>query len=211
MLLSGVQIPVYVGLIVYFNLTGIYLYLCLLASIAMLIMMAVSLLLLYREQRSTSLGLQAQAVMPYTIPSLTERSLPFKNVAAVTEEEPVASAVHNARRRNRLVARKGLENIALRLEDIVLFYTEQKIVYVIDRQGKKYLADKPLGELESTLDPHTFFRANRQYLININYVRGFRTFEKVKLQVGLTVTEPEHTIIISQETAPAFRKWMNEG
>lgn len=111
-------------------------------------------------------------------------------------------------KKRRLMVKKGMENISLRLEDIALFYTENKIVYVIDRSGKKYLADKNLGELEQSLDENVFFRANRQYIININFIKGFKSYEKVKLQVDLTLPELNHCIIVSQETAPQFRDWM---
>ena len=111
-------------------------------------------------------------------------------------------------KKKRLMVKKGMENISLRMEDIVIFYTENKIVYVIDRSGKKYLADKNLGELEEMLDENIFFRANRQYIININFIKGFKSYEKVKLQVDLTLPELNHCIIVSQETAPLFREWM---
>jgi DNA-binding LytR/AlgR family response regulator len=114
------------------------------------------------------------------------------------------------RKRSRLVVRRGLENIVLRLEDIVFFYTENKIVFVVDNAGRKYMADKNLGDLESELDTSIFFRANRQYIININYVKGYKAYEKVKLQVDLTVPDLNCLIVISQETAPMFRKWMYE-
>ncbi|HET9824598.1 MAG TPA: LytTR family DNA-binding domain-containing protein [Chitinophagaceae bacterium] len=116
----------------------------------------------------------------------------------------------NTRKKTRLIVKKGLENISLRLDDIVLFFTENKIVYVVDRWCKKYLVDRNLGELEEDLDDAIFFRANRQYIININYIKGFKSYEKVKLQVDLIVPELNYCIIISQETAPAFRKWMHE-
>ncbi len=116
----------------------------------------------------------------------------------------------NNRKKTRLLVKKGMENIALRLEDITLFYTENKVVYVLDRFSKKYISDKTLTELEEELDENTFFRANRQYIININYIRGFKPFEKVKLSVDLNIPEINHSITISQETAPAFRKWMFE-
>lgn len=116
----------------------------------------------------------------------------------------------NSRKKTRLIVRKGLENLSLRLEDIAFFYTENKIVYVIDKNGKKYLSDKNLGELEEELDDVHFFRANRQYIININYIKGFKAYEKVKLMVDMNLPEAERCIIISQETAPAFRKWMSE-
>ena len=112
-------------------------------------------------------------------------------------------------KKKRMIVKKGMENISLRMDDIVLFYTENKIVYVIDRWGKKYLADKNLSELEEELDEATFFRANRQYIININFVRGFKSYEKVKLMVDLTLPELNHCIIVSQEMAPQFREWMH--
>lgn len=111
-------------------------------------------------------------------------------------------------RKKRMIVKKGLENISLRLEDIVLFYTENKIVYVTDRWGKKYLSDKNLSELEEELDNAVYFRANRQYIININYVRGFKSFEKVKLLIDLTLPDLNHSIIVSQEMAPHFKEWM---
>ena len=79
---------------------------------------------------------------------------------------------------------------------------------MIDRLGKKYLADKNLGDLEEDLDEGMFFRANRQYIININFIRGFKTYEKVKLQVDLAIPDLNHCIIVSQENAPQFRQWI---
>ncbi|MEP7251717.1 MAG: LytTR family DNA-binding domain-containing protein [Ginsengibacter sp.] len=116
----------------------------------------------------------------------------------------------NNRKKTRVLVKRGIENIALKLDDIILFYTENKVVYVLDRFSKKYIADKTLSELEEELDDQTFFRANRQYIINVNFIRGFKPCDKVKLSVDLNVPEINHSITISQETAPAFRKWMCE-
>lgn len=114
------------------------------------------------------------------------------------------------KRKTRLLVQKGLENILLKLEDIVLFYTENKIVYVVDRFEKKYLTDSNLLELEEELDPVVFFRANRQYIINLNFIKSFRAYEKVKIKVDLNLSELNHCIIVSQETAPHFRRWIYE-
>ncbi len=116
----------------------------------------------------------------------------------------------DSRKKNRLLVKRGMENIALRLEDITLLYTENKVVYVLDKCCKKYMADKTLTELEQELDPQQFFRANRQYIVNIDYIKCFKPFEKVKLSVDLSIPEINHNITISQENAPAFRKWMCE-
>lgn len=113
------------------------------------------------------------------------------------------------RQKTRLLVQKGVENILLRMDDIVLFYTENKIVYVIDRFEKKYLIYSHLNEIEEDLDPLVFFRANRQFIISINFIKSFRSYEKVKIKVDMH-PESSHWIIISQETAPLFRKWIYE-
>lgn len=115
---------------------------------------------------------------------------------------------YDLRKKNRLVVRKGMLHISLKLDDVVLFYTENKIVFVVDTSGKKYTAEKTLTELEETLDTTRFFRANRQYIININFIKGFKSFDKVKMLLDLTIPEIQHTIIISQENCAPFKKWI---
>jgi DNA-binding LytR/AlgR family response regulator len=114
----------------------------------------------------------------------------------------------NVKKKVRLIVRRGYENISIKMEDIVLFYTENRVVYIFDKEGKKYLSDKTMNELEAELDDSVFFRANRQYIVNLNFIKSFKSYEKVKLQVQLNIPEVNHTIIISQKTAPDFRLWI---
>jgi DNA-binding LytR/AlgR family response regulator len=119
--------------------------------------------------------------------------------------------IADERKRTRIVVRKGLEHILLKLEDVAMMYTENKVVFVFDREGKKYIGEKNLADIYNELDEVTFFRANRQYIVNIEFVKGYKSYEKVKLVVGLTIPDlAHHTIIISQENAPHFRKWISD-
>jgi DNA-binding LytR/AlgR family response regulator len=113
------------------------------------------------------------------------------------------------KQKTRMLVRKGIENVILKTSDIVIIYTENKLVYVVDKDGKKYIADKNLSDLNEELDPGIFFRVNRQYIVNIGFVKSYKAYEKVKLQIDLTVPELHHHIIVSQEMAPCFRKWIN--
>jgi len=118
---------------------------------------------------------------------------------------------NTVRMKRRLIVKKGIENIALKIEDIALIYTENKLVFVIDGQsGKKYTIDKKLIELEAEMDPTVFFRANRKYIISINFIKAFKPHDKVKIQVYLTLPDLPHEIIISQESAKHFKKWIDE-
>ncbi len=114
------------------------------------------------------------------------------------------------RKKTRLLVKRGVTNIAKLLDDIAAIYTKNKLVYVIDRDSKKYSIDNSLSELEEELDKSTFFRANRQYIININFVKSFKAYKRVKLLVDINIPKLEYPVIISQHVAPAFKKWMEE-
>ena len=47
-------------------------------------------------------------------------------------------------------------------------------IYLFD--GKKILASKPLGDFESQLSSHKFFRIHHSTLINLNYIKEFQRF-----------------------------------
>ena len=96
------------------------------------------------------------------------------------------------------------------LKNIALIYTKDKLVYAIDRDSKKYSIDKTLTELEEKLDDTIFFRASRQYIVNINFIKSFKALQKVKLLVDMDIPELEEPVIVSQHLAPAFKKWMND-
>ena len=112
--------------------------------------------------------------------------------------------------KTRLIARKGLDHFPLKLEDIALFYTENRITFLIDKNAKKYIVENILTTLEHALDKSKFYRANRQYIINIDYIKGYKTTEKVKITVEMNIEYAfKFPIIISQDSAAEFREWIN--
>jgi DNA-binding LytR/AlgR family response regulator len=109
----------------------------------------------------------------------------------------------------KLLVTKGTLQMLLSFEEIVFFYSENMVVHIVDKGGVRYLADRSLHDLEKDLDPKTFFRANRQYIININFLESFRIYERVKLIVKMK-TQTEHMIVVGQERSRAFKKWIKQ-
>jgi DNA-binding LytR/AlgR family response regulator len=114
------------------------------------------------------------------------------------------------KKKSRIIVKKGLEFQTVRLEDVAYFFTEHKLVFLVDKESRKYLADKNnLSDLEEELDKKYFYRANRKYIINANYIKRFKPLERSKISVELTMAVNEE-IIVSQENASAFKKWISE-
>lgn len=109
--------------------------------------------------------------------------------------------------KNLVIARKGLDHIVFKIEDIACFYTSEKLVFLLDKEGQKYLLDESLSQLEKELDPALFFRANRQYLVHIRYIKKFRTYQRLRIQVELAIPGA-HLVLTSQLLTASFRKWI---
>ena len=116
----------------------------------------------------------------------------------------------SSKRKSRLIVQKGREYVPLFLKDVALIYTESKLTYVLTRDGRKYISEMNLGELANLLDKEKFFRANRQYILNMEYIRSYRPYGRSKLQVEVNLLDIKYSIIISQENSPHFRSWISE-
>ncbi|HEX9511006.1 MAG TPA: LytTR family DNA-binding domain-containing protein [Puia sp.] len=114
------------------------------------------------------------------------------------------------KKRSRILVKKGMEFQTIRVEDTGYFFTEHKLVFLVDKENRKYMAEKNnLSELEEELDRNYFYRANRKYIINANYVKRFKPLERSKISVELVLPVNEE-IIISQENSASFKKWIGE-
>lgn len=110
----------------------------------------------------------------------------------------------------RIIVRHENEYIALPVADIVVVEKIDNHLLVTDKYSNEYRHNCGISELMQSLDNRIFFQANRKQIINIHYIRGFRIFEKVKLMVTFHFMHKDRRVIISQQTAPTFKKWITE-
>lgn len=98
--------------------------------------------------------------------------------------------------------------IPIETAKISWFYTANEIVYARTNDDRQFVMDFTMEQLEQQLQPDTFFRANRQFLINrqaiteVEFYFNGRLFVKVK-----PIAETQ--ILISKARVPQFKKWMN--
>jgi DNA-binding LytR/AlgR family response regulator len=112
------------------------------------------------------------------------------------------------KRKKRIIAKRGAEHLVLKLDDVALFVVYERIVFVFDRQGNKYLSDRNLQSTVDGLDPEMFFRVNRQAVVNLHYIKSFRTIENSKIRIELTVEGILDDLVVSQERTSLFKEWI---
>lgn len=109
--------------------------------------------------------------------------------------------------RSRFMVKSGQSIRVIPSEEVAYFLAEEGIVLLINFEGKRFAVNNSLDQLEEQLDKHSFFRANRQLIINIKAVEKAESYFKGRL---LLRTKPETPgdQIISSNKATAFRQWL---
>ena len=93
--------------------------------------------------------------------------------------------------------------------DIAFFFSEDKVTLLQTRQGKKYIVDYILDEIEEMVSPKQFFRINRKYISSISAIRDVFTYSNSRLKVHLENCS-DNDILISRERMGAFKSWLGQ-
>jgi len=97
--------------------------------------------------------------------------------------------------------------IPLNGSDIAFFLIENDCTFAYTFAQKKYLVNQKLEKLEQTFV--SFFRANRQYLINRKAVKDASQYFNRKMFVNLTIAYPGQ-IIIGKLKTTEFVNWLKD-
>ena len=111
--------------------------------------------------------------------------------------------------RSRFLARVGTKFISVTCDQIAYFYTKDKLQFIKTIKNENLIIDKRLDEIEAEVDSSIFFRANRQFIINYNYIEKVHAWFSGKLKVQLIPAAYED-IIVSRLRAADFKKWLGE-
>ena len=95
----------------------------------------------------------------------------------------------------------------INVDDIECIYSENKGTYAFTTDGRNYLLDMTLDQLEDELEPHTFFRVSRKFYVNINAIKDIISYTNSRLQVKLNRFK-ELDIIVARERVKDFKNWL---
>jgi DNA-binding LytR/AlgR family response regulator len=98
--------------------------------------------------------------------------------------------------------------IPLSVRDIDYIMIDNGRVKCFCEDGNSWFMDQTLDEIEQSVDPDEFFRANRQFLISRAAIKEVNHYFTGRLKVSLS-RECEEDIIISKGKAAAFKQWLD--
>ena len=111
--------------------------------------------------------------------------------------------------KSRFLIKTGEHFRSVSVTDIESFFIQERSTFFITKDSKTLDIDYSLDQLEKMINPGDFFRANRNYLVNIHYIKDMIGYSgnriKLKMQSG-NYPEP---VIISRDRVNAFKQRMD--
>lgn len=109
--------------------------------------------------------------------------------------------------KKRFVVRFGEHIKTLQVEEVAYFFSENKATFARTTEGRTLPMDNNLDALEQMLNPHDFFRLNRQYLISLKAIDDMKTYSKARVIVTLKPAVKEQPVVSSERSAE-FKHWL---
>jgi DNA-binding LytR/AlgR family response regulator len=109
--------------------------------------------------------------------------------------------------KTRFLVRQGEQLVPLPVAEAAWFLSRNETVTLVATDGRRFVLDYTLEQLEALLDPAQFFRLNRQIIAQLPAVRRLHPHFNGKLLVELHPAASEE-VLVSREKAPAVKAWL---
>lgn len=109
--------------------------------------------------------------------------------------------------KSRFLARVGQRLFFVDINDVAFFQADNKVVFLVDKEGNRYLVDYTMEKLEEVLDPKEFFRLNRKFIVKVTAIEQVKPYFNSRLKLTIKGSAISDELVISRERVADFRTW----
>ncbi|MDN5203969.1 LytTR family DNA-binding domain-containing protein [Fulvivirgaceae bacterium BMA10] len=136
--------------------------------------------------------------------SSNKQDVPFNTLSQVEKVMQMLTSKY----KNRFIVKIGEHIHSLPVEDILYFFSFEKATFLKTQQDKRYIIDYTLEQVESSLNPESYFRINRKYLIHIDAIMDIVSYSNSRLKIKLKYSD-DNDVIVSREKVQNFKQWLD--
>jgi DNA-binding LytR/AlgR family response regulator len=111
--------------------------------------------------------------------------------------------------KSQFVVRVGEHLKVVPVDQAAYFFSLEKATFLQTTEGRKYVVDYTMDQLETLLDPQRFFRLNRAYLAQQTAIQDIIHYTNSRLQTVLKPTAPDAQVLVSREKVQVFKNWLD--
>ena len=109
--------------------------------------------------------------------------------------------------KSRFVIRLGEHIKTIHTEDIAFFYSNEKSTFIRTLARRDFAMDHSLDQLEDEVNPGTFFRVSRKYMVAMPAITDIIAYSGSRLKLIVAGAENEE-VLVSREKVSDFKKWL---
>ncbi len=130
------------------------------------------------------------------------KEIDFEQLKSVLDQ-----SLHHSYQSRFLVQRRD-KIMSVKIEDVAYFEGEDRYVYLVKKDGNKFIIDYKLSDLEKMLDPDLFYRLNRSFISHFESIDRIIAVSKSRVKVHLNPPS-SRDIIVSSANTRGFKMWLN--
>ncbi|MEI7524304.1 MAG: LytTR family DNA-binding domain-containing protein [Mariniphaga sp.] len=111
--------------------------------------------------------------------------------------------------KNRFLIKTGEHFRSVAVSDIESFFIQERSTFFVTKESKILDIDYSLDQLEKIVNPDIFFRTNRNYLINIQYIKDMIGYSGSRIKLKMLYGTYPEPVIISRDRVNAFKQRMD--
>lgn len=99
--------------------------------------------------------------------------------------------------------------LSVKTDDVAYFEGEDRYVWLVKRDGSRFIVEYKLSDLESLLDPGHFFRLNRSFIAHFEAIDKITVLSKSRVKVDLKPAATREVVVSTEQTRD-FKAWLNK-
>ena len=123
--------------------------------------------------------------------------------------QQMQQAAPTAHYKTQFVVRVGEHLKVVPVDQVAYFFSLEKATFLQTTEGRKFVVDYTMDQLENLLDPLRFFRLNRAYLAQQTAITDIIHYTNSRLQTVLKPTAPDAQVLVSREKVNVFKSWLD--
>jgi two-component system response regulator LytT len=148
-------------------------------------------------------------------PDKLEKSMAkAKSISGLGSNESMLSLIRSMQAkqpicRSRFLVAYRDKYILVMADEIAYFTSENKATFLVTHQSQRYMIDQTLELLEKEMDPETFFRISRQFIVSLKSIHKIHQSFNGQLKIELSPALDEG-ILMSREKSGQLKKWLDQ-
>ena len=106
-----------------------------------------------------------------------------------------------------IIVSKGLKSYIVSVEDVMMFFYENRNVFAVTAKNEILLCDMELSSIINHVHD-VFFRINRQVIVNIDLIDSFTQESNYKIIIHPKIFISEVNLTVSKNNVSRFKEWV---